>query len=131
MPLTKSLFLLIYTSDRRKSWEYVTTKTIQNLKSKNEQKKQTETKVNRKKYVLNLEQKLKWWRALHTVVSSPSAALILLFCSSFFTSHSLSRLLLRFALLPSQARAGLLLGFLCFAKANQCCSKATLLCLLP
>lgn len=43
------------------------------------------------------------------VVSSLSAVLILLFCSSFFTSHSLPRLLLRSALLPSQARAGLCL----------------------
>lgn len=65
------------------------------------------TKSNRKKHVLELG--LKWRRALHRAVSSPSAALILLFCSSFFTSHSLSRLLLRFALLPSQAGAGLCL----------------------
>lgn len=57
-----------------------------------------------------LEQRLKWRRApKKRAVSSLSAALILLFCSSFFTSHSLSCLLLRFALLPSQAEAGLCL----------------------
>lgn len=57
----------------------------------------------------NLEHRLKWRRALNRAVSSLSAVHILLFCSSFFTSHSLFRLLLRSALLPSQARAGLCL----------------------
>lgn len=54
----------------------------------------------------------------------------LLFCCwSFLTSYSHSCLLLKCSLLPPQARAGLCLVS-CFVKANQYCSKASLLFLL-
>lgn len=104
-------FPLTYTKKERENRNNVRPWTlICNSEEKQERQEKIERNQNKQKQIC-----LEAWNekqngsAPWILVSSLSATLMLLFCSSFFTSHSHSCLLPRFALLPSQARAGLCL----------------------
>lgn len=99
--------------------------------SKTGKKRLIGTKVNRKKHVFKHGTQIK-------MAESPEQSGQFFFCSA----HTLILFLILYFPLPlspvleicpsaitSQSRP--LPGFLCFAKDNQCCSKATLLHLLP
>lgn len=104
---------------------------ILNSEVEQTRKRQMGSKSNRKKHVLKLGAQIK-------MAASPERSGQFSFCS---TQTLILFLILHFPLplspaleicpsaITSQSRP--LLGFLCFAKANQCCSKATLFYLLP